>query len=38
MEKMRLAMLKERDRLSAYHKYEDGMVDQPFLNHETVKD
>lgn len=38
MEKMRLAMLKERERLAVFHKYEDGMVDQPFLNHETVKD
>lgn len=36
MEKMRLAMLKERDRLSAFHKYEDGIVDQPFLTPDTV--
>ena len=36
MEKRRLAMNKERDRLSKYHKYEDGMVDQPFLNANTV--
>ena len=36
MEMMRLAAEKERGRLSGYHKYTDGMVDQPFLNHETV--
>lgn len=36
MEKMRLAMLKERERLSAFHKYEDGMIDQPFLTPDTV--
>lgn len=36
MEKMRLAMFKERERLGAYHKYQDGQVDQPFLNHETL--
>jgi len=36
MEKMRLAMEGEKARLSKYHKYEDGMVDQPFLNHESV--
>jgi len=38
MEKMRLAMLKERERLSAYHKYDDGTVDQPFLNSDTVRE
>lgn len=38
MEKMRLAMDKERERLSQYHKYTDDMVDQPFLTPETVKD
>ena len=38
MEKMRMAMLKEQDRLSQLHKYEDGEVDQPFLNSDTVKD
>jgi len=38
MEKMRLAMMKESERLSAYHKYEDGGVDQPFLTPDTVKD
>ena len=35
---MRLAMENERDRLSAFHKYEDGQVDQPFLTPDTVKD
>jgi hypothetical protein len=38
MEKMRLAMRKERERLSGYHKYTDGQVDQPFLNSDTIKD
>ena len=38
MEKMRLAMGKERDRLSNFHKYQDGMVDQPFLNSDTIKE
>ena len=38
MEKMRLAMEKEKGRLSDYHKYEDGLVDQPFLTPETAKD
>jgi hypothetical protein len=38
MEKMRLSMYKERDRLAQYHKYNDGTVDQPFLTPETVKD
>tara|TARA_B100002019_G_scaffold284091_1_gene291295 strand:- start:778 stop:1587 length:810 start_codon:yes stop_codon:yes gene_type:complete len=38
MEKMRLAMQKEADRLSKFHKYTDGMVDQPFLTPDTVKD
>lgn len=36
MEKMRLAMNGEKGRLSKYHKYDDGAVDQPFLNHESV--
>lgn len=36
MEKMRLAMLKEKERLSAFHKYEDGQIDQPFLTPDTV--
>ena len=38
MEKMKLAMEKEKERLSGYHKYTDEMVDQPFLTPETVKD
>lgn len=38
MEKMRLATEKEEKRLADYHKYDDGMVDQPILNHRTVKD
>lgn len=36
MEKMRLSMLKEKERLSAFHKYEDGIIDQPFLTPDTV--
>lgn len=36
MEKMRLSMIKEKERLSAFHKYEDGLVDQPFLTPDTV--
>ena len=38
MEKMRLAMNQERDRLSEFHKYQDEEVDQPFLTPETVKE
>ena len=38
MEKMRLAMEKEKERLSGFHKYTDEAVDQPFLTPETVKD
>ena len=38
MEKMRLAMEKEKARLSEFHTYEDGQVDQPFLTPDTVKD
>lgn len=38
MEKMRAAMDKERDRLSTFHQYEDGQIDQPFLTPDTVKD
>ncbi len=37
MEKMRLAAEKEKERLSDYYTYEDGMVDQPFLTPETLK-
>jgi len=38
MEKMKMAMKKESDRLSTYHKYEDGMIDQPFLTPDTVRE
>tara|TARA_R110000744_G_scaffold102116_3_gene196467 strand:- start:2793 stop:3587 length:795 start_codon:yes stop_codon:yes gene_type:complete len=37
MEKMRLATEAEKERLSEYMKYEDGIVDQPFLSSDTVK-
>jgi len=37
MEKMRLAMDKERERLKEAHTYEDGITDQPFLTPETVE-
>lgn len=36
MEKMRLAMKNEEKRLSAFHKYADGQIDQPFLTPDTV--
>lgn len=36
MEKMRMAMNKEKQRLASFHKYEDGTVDQPFLTPDTV--
>jgi len=38
MEKMKMAMKKEEERLSSFHKYEDGTVDQPFLTPDTVKE
>lgn len=38
MEKMRLAIEKEKERLSDYFEYEDGTVDQPFLTPETILD
>jgi hypothetical protein len=38
MEKMRLAMENEKERLSEYIQYNDGQVDQPFLTPETTKD
>ena len=38
MEKMRLAAEKEKERLSDYVQYEDGIVDQPFLTPETLKE
>ena len=37
MEKIRLAAEKEKERLSDYYTYEDGMVDQPWLTPETLK-
>ena len=37
MEKMRLAALKEKERLSEYMTYEDGIMDKPFLS-DNVKD
>lgn len=36
MEKMRIASEKEKERLMKYHKYEDGVIDQPFLTPDTV--
>lgn len=36
MEKMRLATDVEKQRLAQYHKYEDGVIDQPLLNADTV--
>ena len=38
MEKMRLAMENEKERLSEYSQYDDGQVDQPFLTPDTVKE
>ena len=38
MEIHRMAADKAVEDLSDYHKYEDGIVDQPFLNADTVKD
>jgi len=37
MELMKLAKDKVKDRLSQWHTYEDGKVDQPFLTPDTVK-
>lgn len=36
MEKFRLAVQGEKERLGDYHEFADGMVDQPFLNADTV--
>jgi hypothetical protein len=36
MEKMRLAANAEKERLSDFHQYEDGIIDQPFLTPETL--
>ncbi len=38
MEKMRLAVEKESARLAGYHKYDDGVIDQPLLTPETFSD
>jgi len=38
MEKMRMAMEKQKQELSEWHKYEDGIIDQPFLTPDTVKE
>ncbi len=38
MEKMRLATEREKERLSDYVQFEDGIVDQPFLTPETLKE
>ena len=38
MEKMRLAVENEKERLSEYSDYNDGQVDQPFLTPETLKE
>ena len=37
IEKMRMAMQNEMERLADYHQYEDGTVDQPLLTPDTVK-
>ena len=37
IEKMRMAMENEMERLADYHQYEDGTVDQPLLTPDTVK-
>ena len=36
MEVHRIAANKASDRLSEYHEYEDGTVDQPLLNSDTL--
>ena len=38
LEKMRIAYKQEEARLSEYHQYEDGVIDQPFLTPETARD
>jgi hypothetical protein len=38
MEKMRISMEKEKERLSEYHTFKDGKIDQPFLTPETVQE
>lgn len=37
-EKFRIAQTVEYQRLGEYHKYDDGQVEQPILNNETLKD
>ena len=37
MEKMRYAAEAEKKKLSEYHSYDDGTIDQPFLTPETFK-
>ena len=37
MEKMRLAMNQEKERLAEWHEYEDKTVDQPLLTPDTTK-
>jgi predicted transcriptional regulator len=38
MEKMRIAMNREKERLAQFHTFDDGIVDQPFLTPDTTKD
>jgi len=38
MEVQAIAADKAFERLGDYHQYEDGNLDQPILNHKTVKD
>ncbi len=38
LEKMRLAAEQAKMDFAEYHKYEDGMIDQPFLNADTIKE
>ena len=38
MEKMRVAMEREKERLGKFHKYDDGTVDKPFLTPDTVQE
>lgn len=38
VEKFRIAQVVEYQRLGEYHTYEDGSIEQPILNNETIKD
>jgi len=38
LSKMQISTKNEQDRLSGWHQYVDGEVDQPILNEFTVKD